>query len=91
MLSSWPHPEEFMDWMREAFAQPQKFIDQVRKWRSFTIKFLLWFTNSCRIVACSALLKLKNTTSLDITSTGNQLMVSAAGMWSLELFFYMAL
>ena len=88
MLSSWPHPEEFMDWMREAFAQPQKFIDQVR--RSVT-KFLLWFTNFYRIVACSALLKLKNTTSLDITSTGNQLMVSAAGMWSLELFFYMAL
>lgn len=28
MLSSWPHPEEFMQWMREAFAQPDVFTAQ---------------------------------------------------------------
>jgi hypothetical protein len=25
LLSSWPHPEEFMQWMREAFAAPEVF------------------------------------------------------------------
>ena len=28
LLSSWPHPEEFMQWMREAFAQPEVFTAQ---------------------------------------------------------------
>lgn len=28
MLSSWPHPPEFMEWMREAFEHPDKFIAQ---------------------------------------------------------------
>mmetsp|Transcript_2899 Transcript_2899/g.4408 ORF Transcript_2899/g.4408 Transcript_2899/m.4408 type:complete len:272 (-) Transcript_2899:177-992(-) len=28
LLSSYPHPPEFMDWMREAFANPEPFIDQ---------------------------------------------------------------
>ena len=29
LLSSWPHPEEFMQWMREAFAAPEVFTAQV--------------------------------------------------------------
>jgi hypothetical protein len=29
LLSSYPHYPEFMEWMREVFAEPQVFIDQV--------------------------------------------------------------
>lgn len=28
LLSSWPHPEEFMQWMRQAFAHPEVFTAQ---------------------------------------------------------------
>jgi hypothetical protein len=29
LLSSFPHDPAFMEWMREVFADPNKFIDQV--------------------------------------------------------------
>ena len=29
LLSSYPHPPEFIDWMRQVFANPQPFIDEV--------------------------------------------------------------
>lgn len=40
LLSSWPHPVEFMQWMREAFAQPEVFTAQVLTFSSgFTFGF----------------------------------------------------
>lgn len=29
LLSSYPHPPEFMDWMRQVFQNPDPFIKQV--------------------------------------------------------------
>jgi hypothetical protein len=31
MLSSFPHPEEFINWMRSIFANPMPFIDECIK------------------------------------------------------------